>query len=1309
MKDGTKTLPEIETFVKVTRSATARSTVDVDQTVTTTLPLKEFTTGSPKIIGDTFGTTLRVDPGTWPADTTFTYQWKVDGSEQFGETASTFRADNALEVGKKITVDVTASKRSYASRTVTSSSVTLKPASLTGSTPTISGTAKEGEILRADPGTWSDGVQLGYTWYADGVRQEGVVTDWFELGHSHVGKKITVSANGYKDGYALLSYTSAATAAVEAKPVDPRPTGPGETAPDKTLDTSVPRIVGIGDQWTTPKINQILTADAGSWTPGTTLSYQWFADGRPVSGATDKTFTITDDQLYSTIYVRVTGSLDGYATAYRESGKTPSVPWFQAPAPSIEGSARIFSTLTADPGNWEEGTALSYQWKSNGTAISDATSQTLPLTSTLKGTTISVEVSGKKSGFLDTRYESADTAKVGLGLLTAPTPTISGTAQVNKTLTVSTGAWTTGTTLSYQWNKDGKAIEGATGTTLALTPALVKSRITVTVSGAKSDYESTSKVSAQTAAVAAAPLQTSTPTLSGSAVSGEKLTANLGTWTPGTSFTYQWKADGQILVGQTGASLVLTPAMIDKQITLKVTGSLAGYTTETISSEPSSKIAPATLRTSVPTISGTARVDSTLTADAGTWTAGADLAYQWKVDGTPVKGATSKTFTPTAAQQGQRVSVTVKGSLAGYTSAETTSVATAPVALGVLKSAPVAISGTAAVGSKLTASTGSWATGTKLSYQWSADGSSIASATGSSLEIAPELEGKRITVTVSGSLTGYASASVSSAATAAVAQAVLQSATPTISGTAQVEKTLTVSTGTWTKGAKLSYQWKADGSEISGATGTSLVLAPELEGKQITVVVSGSLAGYTSVVKESAKTSAVAAKVKELQTSVPSISGTTRVGSTLSAKAGTWTSGAKLSYQWYANGSTLSGQTGTTLALTSSLKDKAITVKVTGSLSGYTSASSTSRASAKVAAGLLSTSAPSISGTTRVGQKLTAKTGTWTKGTKLSYQWKAGGASIKGATGSTLTLASSLRGKKITVTTTGQLSGYTTASRTSSASSAISYGVLTAPTPGISGTTRVGHKLTVKAGTWTKGTKLSYQWYASGKAIKGATKSTYTPTSSYAGKSISVKVKGSLSGYSTVTKTSKSTARIAKPYTLKTSTPKISGTTRVGSKLTAKAGSWTSGTSLKYQWYANGRAISKATKSTLVLTSSTQNKRITVKVTGSKSGYKTVSKTSKSTAKIAGLRTLKSTTPKISGTARVGKRLSVKVGTWTSGTKRSYQWYASGKAIKGATKSTLVLSNSQKGRTITVKVTGSKSGYKTVSKTSGKTSVVRAK
>ncbi|GAA5030732.1 hypothetical protein ACFQRL_11100 [Microbacterium fluvii] len=259
-------------------------------------------------------------------------------------------------------------------------------------------------------------------------------------------------------------------------------------------------------------------------------------------------------------------------------------------------------------------------------------------------------------------------------------------------------------------------------------------------------------------------------------------------------------------------------------------------------------------------------------------------------------------------------------------------------------------------------------------------------------------------------------------------------------------------------------------------------------------------------------------------------------------------------------------------------------------------------------------------------------------------------------------------------------------------------------TPTITGSAKVGSKLTASAGDWSEGATLAYQWNRDGVAISGATASTYTATAADAGKALSVTVTGSLEGHVTVSKTSAATAKVA-AGTLASATPKISGTAKVGKTLTAAAGTWTSGTSLSYAWYADGKAISGKTAKTLVPSSSLVGKKITVKVTGKKSGYTTVTKTSAATAKVA-KGTLATATPKIKGTAKAGKKLTVSAGTWTSGTKLSYQWYADGKKIKGKTGKSLTLTNSLVGDKITVKVTGTKSGYTTVTKTSKSTSKV---
>ena len=82
-------------------------------------------------------------------------------------------------------------------------------------------------------------------------------------------------------------------------------------------------------------------------------------------------------------------------------------------------------------------------------------------------------------------------------------------------------------------------------------------------------------------------------------------------------------------------------------------------------------------------------------------------------------------------------------------------------------------------------------------------------------------------------------------------------------------------------------------------------------------------------------------------------------------------------------------------------------------------------------------------------------------------------------------------------------------------------------------------------------------------------------------------------------------------------------------------------------------------------------------------------------------------TPTVSGPLKVGKTLTADAGTWTPVPTLAYQWYRSGKRIKGATKAAYKLTKSDKKKTLKVRVTARGAGLQTVSKTSAATSKVK--
>ena len=85
-------------------------------------------------------------------------------------------------------------------------------------------------------------------------------------------------------------------------------------------------------------------------------------------------------------------------------------------------------------------------------------------------------------------------------------------------------------------------------------------------------------------------------------------------------------------------------------------------------------------------------------------------------------------------------------------------------------------------------------------------------------------------------------------------------------------------------------------------------------------------------------------------------------------------------------------------------------------------------------------------------------------------------------------------------------------------------------------------------------------------------------------------------------------------------------------------------------------------------------------------------------------------TPKITGTARAGQKLTAIIGTWTPApVTMSYQWKRAGANISGATGKTYTLTSADVGKTITVAVTGKKAGFVSATKVTAKTVAVAAK
>ncbi len=253
----------------------------------------------------------------------------------------------------------------------------------------------------------------------------------------------------------------------------------------------------------TPVTGTSVSVNVGTWDAGTTLTYSWYRDTVLISGATTTSYTPVSADLATNLKFVVVATKAGFTTITKELtfGGPVVAPLSSAPIPTITGTFAIGSTLTAVPGTWDSGVSFSYQWKRAGGDITGANSSTYTTSSADAGYSLTVLVTGAKSGFAVTQRLS-NTYSLSNGTLTlAPTPVITGLAQVGEFLSVSTGNWDQGVTFTYQWLKSGTTISGATNATYQIVSNDQYYTISVRVTGTKQGYTPVTWTTAATVTV----------------------------------------------------------------------------------------------------------------------------------------------------------------------------------------------------------------------------------------------------------------------------------------------------------------------------------------------------------------------------------------------------------------------------------------------------------------------------------------------------------------------------------------------------------------------------------------------------------------------------------------------------------------------------------------------------------------------------------------------------------------------------------------------------------------------------------------
>lgn len=519
---------------------------------------------------------------------------------------------------------------------------------------------------------------------------------------------------------------------------------------------------------------------AGAVLDGTTLT--WTVPSTPTTaGANTAEIAIpvtvdadaSSDTLTATARATTLGSTCTVCTATAEVDAYELTP---APLPTIAGTPRVGSVLTAVTDGWPAGTTFAYRWSVGGEAVVGADGATYTPRPSDIGLPVQVRVTGSREGNLDTVRTSEPTTPVAVGEQSAtPTPTVSGTPRVGETLTAVPGDWDAGTTLTYQWRADDVAVEGATAETFVPTPAQRGAVIAVAVTSTREGYTPVTRVSEPTAPVAAGtPSATPTPTISGTPRVDVQLVGDAGTWDGGTTLAYQWLVDGAPVEGATGQAFTPGPGLVGAVVTLAVTGTRDGYETVTRTSEPTAPVAPGPApELPIAQAKGQPRVGATLQVlYGGPFTDGpladSEISVRWRRDGV-LTAQRGERYLLGPADLGAEIAPVLVATRPGYETATRTGTSTEPVARGLqtLRPAPV-VRGTAKVGATLIAYAGAHDAGTTVRYAWYADGRRIAGATASRFVVTSSRLGDRITVVTTTVKPAYEEVVRESARTAAV-------------------------------------------------------------------------------------------------------------------------------------------------------------------------------------------------------------------------------------------------------------------------------------------------------------------------------------------------------------------------------------------------------------------------------------------------------------------------------------------------------------------------------------------------------------
>ncbi len=433
------------------------------------------------------------------------------------------------------------------------------------SPPVIEGDPVAGGTLTSTGGQWSGAGWIKYSWIVDGVIVQAAD---HALGEADVLNIEPSMAN--------KSVQLTVLASLEAQ-------GPGTELTATPVAVRQGTFVGVS--WSNavigkPVVGQALSLRAPMWSntavQGAATRFQWYRGAGPIAGATGPSYTVAAADDAQKLWAKVTVSAPGFTSVVLTSAQVTAGrgSFATAPVPTVSGIAKVGQLQTANAGTWAPtGATLSYQWYRGTAAIVGAVSRTYTTTALDYGKTLKARVRAAKSGYITLdRYSAARPISAGTIAATKPL-TVSGTHRYERTVKVSQG-WTAGSTIRYQWFRNGVAIRGGTGYALYLGSGYIGARVNVKVTVSKAGYTTRSATTpAITVGKALITLKTA-PRITGATSLGSTLTANVGTYAPAPSaYAYQWYRNGAAITGARYRTYRLAAADNGRSITVRVSAS----------------------------------------------------------------------------------------------------------------------------------------------------------------------------------------------------------------------------------------------------------------------------------------------------------------------------------------------------------------------------------------------------------------------------------------------------------------------------------------------------------------------------------------------------------------------------------------------------------------------------------------------------------------------------------------------------------------------------------------------------------------